>query len=120
MSDKTIYDLKLHEFIHISESVQVRRVPGGWLWEIRDTFGKFNIVFVKFDNEFNTTKLTAPSEGEFEMKEVEKSPLRENLAVIVTSLMSECGYFDVHDSDELIAELSKCGYEIVHNPTKKG
>jgi hypothetical protein len=32
MTEKTIYELKLHEIIEAVEGLWVRRVPGGWIY----------------------------------------------------------------------------------------
>ena len=57
MTEKSIYDLDLHEGVHI-ESVQhctILRVPGGWVYTIvRLDCNQMNSVFVPFDNGFWT------------------------------------------------------------------
>lgn len=56
-SEKTIYTLTLHETLVISEKQQymtyVRRVPGGWIYVIRN-YNNCNTTstFVPFNNEF--------------------------------------------------------------------
>lgn len=46
MSDKTIYDLGLNEYMTIECDVCVRRVPGGWIYE------NITACFVPYSEEF--------------------------------------------------------------------
>jgi len=62
--NKTIYDLKLHEYIIIDYSdTIVTRVPGGWIYEIERSNGHsrgrlINTIFVPYNNEYqNETNL---------------------------------------------------------------
>ena len=49
ISEKSIYELSLHELIKVKWSLYVTRVPGGWLYEgPDDTYA----TFVPFNNEF--------------------------------------------------------------------
>jgi hypothetical protein len=41
---KNIYDLKIHQFINVSEYVQIVRVPGGWIY----SFNQGSEVFVPY------------------------------------------------------------------------
>jgi hypothetical protein len=58
--ENTIYKLNLHDSIQIDNSLQITRVPGGWIytytsiWDYGSTNEKVNVtsVFVKYDNEF--------------------------------------------------------------------
>ena len=60
MPDKTIYDLKLHEYIHTEgNNIYVTRVPGGWIYEtinseinMGENNNIYRPVFVPFNNEF--------------------------------------------------------------------
>jgi hypothetical protein len=51
---KTIYQLKLHETIQITECLYITRVPGGWLYRRADPNEGCSdqTVFVPFNNEF--------------------------------------------------------------------
>ena len=58
VTEKTIYDLGLHESISANSGRDaITRVPGGWLYERwrfigNDKYEPFAVVFVPFDNEF--------------------------------------------------------------------
>lgn len=54
MSDKTIYDLKLHEELKIKDDLFVVRVPGGWLYQAY-TENEINSVFVPYYVEVKNT-----------------------------------------------------------------
>lgn len=65
--EKTIYDLELHEQIMLKDrDVLIERVASGWIYkyqkEIYHTEGEYyedittHIVFVPFDNRFQTVK----------------------------------------------------------------
>lgn len=47
MEEKTIYDLKLHEYLNLTDTIRVLRVPSGWLYVFHS-----NVVFVPYDNMF--------------------------------------------------------------------
>ena len=49
--EKTIYDLKLHETLDLSEDISVFRVPGGWIYQ-----SPLKTIFVPYDNEFDLLK----------------------------------------------------------------
>ena len=51
MSEK-VYELKLHEEIEVTEMVDVRRVPGGWIYLFYSGDDNLSPVFVPFNNEF--------------------------------------------------------------------
>ena len=50
MSDKTIYELDLHETLDCNRHL-VRRVPGGWLY-----ISRVDTVFVPFHDEFQENR----------------------------------------------------------------
>lgn len=50
MNEK-IYEMKLHEEIEAAPMVDVRRVPGGWVYLFYSEH-HLSPVFVPFDNEF--------------------------------------------------------------------
>ena len=51
--NKTIYDLTLHEELHINPNTIVTRVPAGWLYTIyRLDSNAMTTAFVPFDNKF--------------------------------------------------------------------
>ena len=49
---KTIYNLQLHERLNIDKDILITKVPGGWIYELRDTDG-WNAVFVPYNVEFD-------------------------------------------------------------------
>ena len=49
--EKTIYTLKLHEYMCVNGGVLITRVPGGWIYERTDSDSDI-LVFVPFSNEF--------------------------------------------------------------------
>lgn len=54
--EKTIYNIKLHEDLSVSPSLQATKVPGGWIYrywnyENQDWFS--NCVFVPFHREYS-------------------------------------------------------------------
>lgn len=51
MNKEELYKMKLHETLHLGESVIVLRVPGGWIYTTYCDM-KPSSVFVRFDNEF--------------------------------------------------------------------
>ena len=48
---KTLYDLSLHDFLIVDDSLKIRRVPGGWNYEYL-VGSQIAIQYVKFDKEF--------------------------------------------------------------------
>jgi hypothetical protein len=51
--DKSIYDLKLHEHLSVTNSATCIRVAGGWIYSFIDNFSRITqYVFVPFSNEF--------------------------------------------------------------------
>jgi hypothetical protein len=54
---KSIYDLKLHEWMQVDEYLIITRVPGGWIYEYRrPSVNILEPVFVPYSNEFNPAK----------------------------------------------------------------
>ena len=49
---KSIYELELHEGVEISKLVQVMRVSGGWIYNLKQG----GETFVPYSNEFNQNK----------------------------------------------------------------
>ena len=52
---KTIYDLKLHEHLTLSQGFDVTRVPGGWLyqeWVDNGDTTTLSSTFVPYHDEF--------------------------------------------------------------------
>jgi hypothetical protein len=64
MNEKTIYDLRLHERTTVGESLIVRRVPGGWLYEKRNRDS--SMVFVSFNNDFQGAENCRAGRHDFE------------------------------------------------------
>jgi len=57
MTKKTIYDLKLHESLEITDALGVTRVPNGWLYTTATIFANrmvFSQVFIPYHKEFLT------------------------------------------------------------------
>lgn len=58
MTDKSIYDLGLHESVSVNNGTDsVTRVPGGWIYERwryvgNDNYEPFSTAFVPFNTEF--------------------------------------------------------------------
>ncbi len=54
-TEKSIYDLKLHEGVRTQFGIFIMRVPGGWIYDCWD-FGRDKYkqggTFVPFNNEF--------------------------------------------------------------------
>lgn len=54
-TDKTIYDLELHESLNLPIDMSATRVPGGWIyrfWDYQKQDYYPNAIFIPFDNEF--------------------------------------------------------------------
>ena len=45
--EKTIYTLKLHEYMCVNNNMKITRVPRGWIYQDLSS-----AVFVPFDNEY--------------------------------------------------------------------
>ena len=49
---KSIYDLKLHEAIHINQLLSVRRVPLWWMYEYIWFNQLWSCTFIPYNDEF--------------------------------------------------------------------
>jgi len=55
MSEKTIYDLELHEKLILENGMESMRVPGGWLYDFPNN-GGIPPIFVPYNEEFKNKK----------------------------------------------------------------
>ena len=66
---KTIYDLKLHEYLDLNQSVQVLRVHGGFIYNTHHmAFEIVTSTFVPYEETLNITVGELPSFDEFLLK----------------------------------------------------
>jgi len=70
---KTIYELELHEQLIVNATIQVLRVPGGWLYMLPNK----QPVLVQYDSKFEfygKIKNSVPAQIEYAIKEYFKLP----------------------------------------------